>query len=599
MSNIIDFSNRYATPADVQDFTDDPALQQQMDTFWDIGLDAANQAAIVSNPWTVNYQAPCDWYVNRKEVNFPLSAHIVEPVFWTAFPNRLKLYFSATEKSPYGMTDDQVFHLADFGDVELANYPPQLPPKDSSNDGLPFKIPSKTCPYMSWEESQSTWKGYDPYGPRGWLDEYCEWAVTRNEQGKITKINFTCENPEYWYTLWRVSPQKVAQLYNQLLDNGTTITVDDLQLKDSNNNVVIDPLTGAPAYNPLNKWNTGTVADGTKGGAVHLTSPPNTIGAEILLASQATLLRDLTPEQYNMQKLVCAGSFGRPYRNSDPHIGLQVNQVIKNIGVKAMLTNPLGLYLQAPDFSNYTFPSGTSVDDWFSVIRGRVAGEDGESYDQILHMQFHAPAGYTLEDVTIGTTVEGGAHGPSQTPHPIKYAGQIADTFKVGIAATAVPQPDGTKPQNPLPPVSSRTEESNGYPSMIIGQSVFNAMTAVNANPPFVSLPVYLNKNTSYQNIIVQAGYVSPSQNVDQATIVAYKPDGSVDPNVIFDISKVTDSDGTPVGGGSGSTEGFYNFFVTLHVEAGAATGLRGVLVKNPASQQTAIPLPGLIYINA
>src|SRR5689334_2244760 len=28
-------------------------------------------------------------------------------------------------------------------------------------------------------------------------DEYCEWSVTRRPDGKITRVTFTCEGPEY------------------------------------------------------------------------------------------------------------------------------------------------------------------------------------------------------------------------------------------------------------------------------------------------------------------------------------------------------------------------------------------------------------------
>jgi hypothetical protein len=548
-----DSSNIYLTPALVQDFPNAPTLQNKLDELWNTGLDAANQAAIVSNPWTATYQAPCDWYANRTDIQFPLAINVVESVFWTAFPNRLKIYFSASEKSPYKMTDEEVFHLADFGDVDYSGKLPKFP----TNNGLPFKIPKKTCPQMSWGDvtSDSTelpdaWDGYDPLGPRGWLDEYCEWSVVRNDHGQIIQINYTCENPEYWYTLWKVSPQRVAELYNELLNTGNIIKVEDLQLTDENGNVVNDPFTGVPAYNPLNKWNSGTIATKDGGGAIHLTSPPNTIGAEILLASQATLLRDLAPENYNMQSLVCAGAFGRPYRNSDPHIGQQVNQVVKNVGVKIMLTNPLGLYLQAPDFSNYTFPEGTTLDDWFSVVRGRRAGVDGQTYDQILHMRFAAPEGYTLEDVTIGTLVEGDSKGPSQQPRAIKYAGQIADTFKVGIAATAVPAGD-TEPQTPQPAVGQKTGEPNGSPALLIGDSVYKAMTNVNPNPPFVALPVTMQAGEIYSDVLFQAYYISDSDNADTATIEVYERDGTtIDPNVSVVVNKVLTSDGTPVGGG-------------------------------------------------
>lgn len=597
-----DLSDVYFTPALVKDFPNNSALQQQLDELWDTNLNASNQAAIVSNPWTATYQAPCDWYANRKEIQFPLAQHIVESVFWTAFPNRLKLYFSSSEKSPYEMTDDQIYHLADFGNVDYTGDLPMCP----DNDGLPFKIPSKTCPLMSWGDVTSSnttlpedWRGYDPYGPRGYLDEYCEWSVLRNDRSQIIRINYTCENPEYWYTLWKVSPDKVTELYNELLNLDNIVRVEDLQLRDRNGQVVVDPFTGSAAYNPLNKWNFGSEATESRGGAVHLTSPPNTIGAEILLASQSTLIRKLAADNYNMQSLVCAGAFGRPYRNSDPHIGLQVNQVVKNVGVKIMLTNPLGLYLQAPDFSNYTFPDNTTVDDWFTVVRGRCAGEDFRDYDQILHMRFQAPPGYTLEDVTIGTKVEGDSDGPSQTPKPIKYAGQIADTFKVGIAATAVPE-SGLEPQPPLPPVGEQTGEPNGYPVFLIGEFVYRAMKDVNPNPPFVSLPVTLLANTTYTNILLQAFYSSESNNVEKASIHVYENDDiTPDKNVSVIINHVEASYATPVGGGSGSQGAYYDFYITIRVSPDVKPGLKGIFLENPDSTDNPQPLPGLIYINA
>ncbi len=127
---------------------------------------------------------------------------------------------------------------------------------------------------MSWSditssstEIPSNWKAYDPYGPRGWLNEYCEWAVTRDQQGQILNINFICENPEHCYTLWKISPQKVANLYNELLGKGNSITVADFQLQDSSRDIINDPFTDESAYNPLNKWNTGIIANATGGGA--------------------------------------------------------------------------------------------------------------------------------------------------------------------------------------------------------------------------------------------------------------------------------------------------------------------------------------------
>ena len=134
--------------------------------------------------------AKADWYVDPTETEVSFASK--EPIFWTAFPNRLKMYFSSDEKSPYQLDPMQVYALGDYGN---------LPEAKAFPTGLPFIIPSERSPYLNWKQAVDKWAQYDPNGPRGWLDEYCEWAVTRNAEGKITKISFTCENPEYWYTL--------------------------------------------------------------------------------------------------------------------------------------------------------------------------------------------------------------------------------------------------------------------------------------------------------------------------------------------------------------------------------------------------------------
>lgn len=124
-------------------------------------------------------------------------------------------------------------------------------------------------------------------------DEYLEWFVTRNAQNKITRIAFTCEGPEYWEALARGyppvfsrslnqgglggtkhtnaagDPQKVLALYRQLV--GPAVQSADLFNADG-------------SYNRWNKWN-------TTHGAVHLTHPANTLGAEINIAAQATIIR--------------------------------------------------------------------------------------------------------------------------------------------------------------------------------------------------------------------------------------------------------------------------------------------------------------------
>ena len=48
-------------------------------------------------------------------------------------------------------------------------------------------------------------------------EEYCEWRVARNAAGKITKVIFVTETPEYWEQLWAVAPARVVSLYQALV----------------------------------------------------------------------------------------------------------------------------------------------------------------------------------------------------------------------------------------------------------------------------------------------------------------------------------------------------------------------------------------------
>jgi hypothetical protein len=49
-------------------------------------------------------------------------------------------------------------------------------------------------------------------------DEYLEWFVTKDANGKVTKITFTCEGPEYWEFLAQNDRTKLLSLYQQYID---------------------------------------------------------------------------------------------------------------------------------------------------------------------------------------------------------------------------------------------------------------------------------------------------------------------------------------------------------------------------------------------
>ena len=50
----------------------------------------------------------------------------------------------------------------------------------------------------------------DSDGPFRPQDEYCEWFVTRAAgTNKITRVDFTCEGPEYWVAMAHGYPDRV------------------------------------------------------------------------------------------------------------------------------------------------------------------------------------------------------------------------------------------------------------------------------------------------------------------------------------------------------------------------------------------------------
>lgn len=83
-------------------------------------------------------------------------------------------------------------------------------------------------------------------------DEYCEWSVERGPDGKIRRVVFTCELPEYWAHLHDADPDLLLALYEQFA--GRPVRLDELRNR-----------TGRyVAANPLNRATSG-------GGVIHLT----------------------------------------------------------------------------------------------------------------------------------------------------------------------------------------------------------------------------------------------------------------------------------------------------------------------------------------
>ncbi|MGB3513349.1 MAG: hypothetical protein WBA93_29860 [Microcoleaceae cyanobacterium] len=340
---------RFNTPALIKDLADKPEKQAELDALWNQTINDFTERSIQGQ------NAPLD---NDRAFYFnPLTTDMTTviappPVGWTAFPNRILVIF------PNASRGDQL-RYADEG-------PPNLP------NGDPYR----------------------PEGPRGWQDEYCEWSVTRRpSDNKITKVTFTCENLEYWNALWLINRNRVVELYRELVSP-------DVQLSDLEGET--DPHTGLPSYNHLNKWNNSTTS-----GAVHLVSGPNTLGAQIELAAAATIIRECNGEVVtNQSQLIQCSRYGTPGRNSDPFIGGTVNSIVRQGGVKVTLQDPVGLYIQQPDFLTWELPVQAPTyarpSDYWKVVRGHRRTDPNEP-DFILHAVYEVPEdqGFCVGDIVI------------------------------------------------------------------------------------------------------------------------------------------------------------------------------------------------------
>ena len=480
-ANEISVEFTFNTPSFIQDLSRHPDLQTKLNTLWNTYIFAFVEQATPSDD---------AYFYNPATTTIPKGSQSAV-VTWNAFPGRLQQYFSESPPvepaNPYKLSLTQLRELADTGSYH----------KDGQSQAIQ-EIPKIFCPQADWKGALNP---FLPYGPRGWQDEYCEWAVQRNDVGKITRVDFACENPEYWHALWSVSPESVANLYQETLNfdapssSQITVTVDDLTLKDDKNQPVKDPVSGQPVYNPLNRWNNSPVSirqnANMSGGVMHLTSTPNTLQTEIGLAGFST--PQYESGNSNQQALICCGQFGQAYRHSDPHIGQTVNQIVGGQFMadqyfKVNLANPFGLYIQQPEsLESWTFskriqkgvnvPADAKASDIWQVVRGNVSIEDpvtGSPFpgNLILHAICQIPSSWlamdptlTLEDIEINN-------------EPIQWGSQISEQINIGLFARPL-----SAPQAP-PQVPCTGPSAPGAPLQAMQQHVWDAYyRVVESNP--------------------------------------------------------------------------------------------------------------------
>jgi hypothetical protein len=257
-------------------------------------------------------------------------------------------------------------------------------------------------------------------------DEYCEWRVERNPDGRIQQVVFTAEPPEYYQALcgdvisgnggtsvkFTGDQDTLVKLYREYVSED--VELDDLLFPvDVCGTGPKDPSYRAGQYNPYNKWN-------TTHGLMHLNHPSNTLQAEITLGADATVLwsDDQGRTVADPETLIARAGYGGANRCSDPTIGASVNQLAA-LGYGITLDDPVGLYMDHLDMTGWTIGDGDQPVDpgWFEVKRGKPG--------MIERAVFTVPASEgTVSDVRIAG-------------EPICYGGQLAERMTVKLVGVA------------------------------------------------------------------------------------------------------------------------------------------------------------------
>jgi hypothetical protein len=261
-------------------------------------------------------------------------------------------------------------------------------------------------------------------------DEYVEWAVNRNGEGKITKLVFVAEGYDYFSALFEHDEGRVLELYKEFTGI-SSLRVDDLRTKDGIYRRLSDgstvPVAKPGEFNPRNRYNIFP-------GIVHLSHRANSLGAEVNLAGVSGIARKKSTgallDGKNEEELLCCNKGGNPNRNSDPLISAQAYAQVLG-SYRYTLANPVGLYITGVEESSLLLPDNrTQVPrDWWRVVRGDGLWDVSKS--RVLRLELEVPR---EENLTISDLLIGG--------DPVRFAGQIAELLSVHLFVTRLKRTD-------------------------------------------------------------------------------------------------------------------------------------------------------------
>ncbi|KAK7426016.1 hypothetical protein QQZ08_007464 [Neonectria magnoliae] len=331
--------------------------------------------------------------------------------------------------------------------------PPAYPHQD---DGLSTKLKA------DWSQTISDWMTLEinakdpitgdpllgPYNiPRTPLSQFFNGRVTPFNIGqKPTPVSWIGFPNLYWQFLAENDPDKMLALYKK----NNPEFADKMQLKDM--------LDKKGNYNPYNKWN--GVEETTPGNPyvlttvnpgciMHLAQPNNTLGAEVDIAAQGTVIRKDKDGNVitDKVKLCNCSKYGQATRNSDPQIGASINGLARG-GNKISIADPVGIYMTQFDSSNFMLDAdGTGdnlqpvPDGTFTWVRGKIDKHMG------LRLHIEVPQGVLGTGDSEGQQLTVSDLVDTTNNQNVNYGAQFADYLHMVVNGVTISGGSATEAQ--------------------------------------------------------------------------------------------------------------------------------------------------------
>ena len=278
-------------------------------------------------------------------------------------------------------------------------------------------------------------------GERGLQEEYVEWRVVRDDDGRLRRVELTTELRDHWRVLAAHEPERALEEAGELA--GRLVGAEDLyggrlpDTPDAREDAFV--ATMIERSNPLNDGRAAILfmrhRDNDLGAMFKIlaaAASPCVLADEVTGRSRCATAYETIPM---LDEAAVAG------RASDPVIVERLGRLAFE-GRLIAPDDPLGIAIAGVEHTRLRTPAGEPVPpEWFAASRGRSADESLDGHARSRRLVFEVPAEHGF---AVGDLVD------AATEQPIRHGGQIAELVQLRLllrtsAAGVAPTDDGLR----------------------------------------------------------------------------------------------------------------------------------------------------------